>query len=68
MTTRLRVALQTEDELQDAERETERLIETYGLDLVLRVCARLALEREAAFRAVQDFTEGHDDARRVPTR
>jgi hypothetical protein len=43
-------------DIADGEIQTAELIRRYGLDLVLRVCARMALEREAAFRAVKDFT------------
>lgn len=48
--------LQTPDETREAEQLVKSLIQQYGVDFVLRICAVAAIEREAAYRATQTFT------------
>lgn len=42
----------------DIQTEVSALIERYGLDAVLLVCARAAVSREADYRAVLAYLKG----------
>lgn len=48
--------LETTDELKEAEGLVKSLIDQYGLDFVLRLCATAAIPREADYRATKEFT------------
>lgn len=48
--------VQLEEEIREAQNLVRTLIDQYGLDFILRICASAAIVREADHRAANTFT------------